>query len=256
MARAALAYDLYIPEHHDLLRPGIVKRLKDINQFQGARYEAYVTASFIRAGFEIELENETDRSISHCEFTATHRTGAKYSVEAKSRHRQGILGREGVAPSFDAIDADVSTLLVKALRKHSPHQRIAFIDVNVPPHEEPVLRSNWSRQVAGQLQRLEETVKSGDALPPAFLFFTNHGYHYVSAETPEPGRAAIFTGINIPDFKQDQKTGAEVVGAEIIAINALSEKYPALKELSESIFNHTKIPQAFEGDDAWYRQRA
>jgi hypothetical protein len=161
--------------------------LKDINQFQGARYEIYVTASFVRAGFEVELENETERTTSHCEFTATHRTGAKYSVEAKSRHRQGILGREGVAPSFD---------------------------------------------------------------------FTNHAYHYVSAETPEPGKVAVFTGINIPDFKRGPNTGVEVVGAAIIATKALSEKYPALKELSESVFNHTKMPQAFEGDDAWHPRRA
>ena len=251
MAHLALSYDLYVVDQRELLRADLVNRLKDINQFQGARYEVYVAASFVRAGFEVEPENEKDGKTSHCEFVARHRSGAAYSVEAKSRHREGILGRGGTATSFDAIVADASTLLVQALRKVARHERIVFIDVNVPPHEEAVLKSDWFRRVASQLKRLEETLKGSDALPPAFVFFTNHPYHYVSAETPEPGKSAVFTAIHNRDFKRGPDTGEEVPDAVGTAMRAVAAKYPALKELSDSVFNHTQIPQAFEGDDAW-----
>src|SRR5947199_10373148 len=40
----------------------------------------------VRAGFDLEFEDETDSSRTHCEFTATFpSTGKKFSVEAKMR---------------------------------------------------------------------------------------------------------------------------------------------------------------------------
>jgi len=75
----ALAYDLYILRHHSLLQNRLINRLRDKRQFQGARYEIYVTASFVKAGFEIEFEDESDKLSTHCEFVATHRkTAGKY----------------------------------------------------------------------------------------------------------------------------------------------------------------------------------
>ena len=65
----------------------------DTDQFQGVRYELFVAATCIRAGFDIAYEDETDKTKKHPEFVATHRlTGQKISVEAKRRHRQDILG--------------------------------------------------------------------------------------------------------------------------------------------------------------------
>jgi hypothetical protein len=95
-ALLSFAYDLYKLEHHSLLPERLVTRLKRKDQFQGARYETYVAAAFVRAGFTISLEDEGDLSSSHCEFSAIHGyTGSKYSIEAKSRHRTGFLGQAG-----------------------------------------------------------------------------------------------------------------------------------------------------------------
>ena len=51
----------------------MIERLKSDNQseFYGALYETYVAAHFIKAGFDLEFENEADRLNTHCEFTAS-----------------------------------------------------------------------------------------------------------------------------------------------------------------------------------------
>lgn len=238
MAHAALAYDLYVIEHPGLLKPSFVNRLKDRQQFQGARYEAYVTASFIRAGFYITPEDETDRTTTHCEFVARHGAGPTYSIEAKSRHRGGILGQAGSPPPPEEIVADVSSLLAKALRKHAAHDRVVFIDVKVPPQDGPILKSAWFRRAAGQLSQLEAQTRS---VPPGFVFFTNQPYHYVAPEADEPGRSVAFTAIHIPDFMQ---TGDDDSPAERTRL--IAQKYPAVQLLYASLLTHTEIPQNFE----------
>lgn len=236
-AYLALAYDLYILAHHTLLRERLIRRLKMSDQFQGARYETYVVASCVKAGFTVALEDETDSAVSHCEFTATHtQTGSSYSVEAKSRHRPGLLGQSGVAPPLDQVNADVYVLLQKALRKRAVHDRIVFIDVNVPPHEGRVFEAEWFKQVVEQVGRLERSQLISNPWPPAFVFFTNHPFHYVGADAPEPRRSTLCTAINMADFKQPD--------ASIIV-----RKYPAIKELSDSLLNHTEIPHEFPQDD-------
>lgn len=55
-----LAYNLYLLEHNVELQSRLIKRLKNPDQFQGAIYETFVTALFIRAGFDLRFEDETD----------------------------------------------------------------------------------------------------------------------------------------------------------------------------------------------------
>jgi len=231
MAFLALAYDLYTLEHHALLQGKLVNRLKVKDQFQGARYETYVAAAFVRAGFDVELEDECDRQTTHCEFTATHQaTGAKYSIEAKSRHRSGLLGQPGSPKPFDEIKADVSTLIARALRKRADYERVIFIDVNVPPQESSIFEAFG--KIASQLELLEAGQRPDKPLPTAFVFFTNHPYHYAGADAPEPGRTAVLSGINMPDFRPPD-TGI------------LARKYPAIFDLLNSLLQHTEIPDEF-----------
>jgi uncharacterized protein YchJ len=237
MAYLSLAYDLYTLEHHALLREKLVKRLKVKDQFQGARYETSVAAAFVRAGFDVELEDESDSAESHCEFTATHKqAGSKYSVEAKSRHRPGFLGQPGKPQPVEEIEADVYRLLQRALTKKAEHERVVFIDVNVPPHAGDIFEG-WGDAVASQLKRLEDSQDPKKPWPPAFVFFTSHPYHYIDIEAPEPGRIALFTAINMPDFKKpDTDESAEQYAGQIAA------KYPAIMQLYDSVMNHTQIP--------------
>ena len=52
-----LAYDLYSLAHNVEIQAKLLARLRNCDGFRGARYEAFVAATLIRAGFAIEFEN-------------------------------------------------------------------------------------------------------------------------------------------------------------------------------------------------------
>jgi hypothetical protein len=118
------------------------------------------------------------------------------------------------------------------LRKRAEHERVVFIDVNVPPQESSVLEGAWFKKVASQLRRLEDTQRPDDRWPAAFVFFTNHPYHYVGTDAPEPGRSTIFTAINMPDFRQPD-------------MEMVATKHPAIMGLFDSVIQHTEVPREF-----------
>jgi hypothetical protein len=239
MAFLWVAYDLYTLEHHALLQSKLVERLKNRAQFQGARYELSVAAAFVRAGFNVTLEDETDSETSHCEFSATHKaTRGAYSVEAKSRHRDGYLGRAGTPKPVAEINADVYALLQRALRKRAEHDRVVFIDLNIPPDDRTLLEADWFKRVAEQMSRLQAS-QEGKPYPPAFLFFTNHPYHYVDNDAPEPGRQALLTAINMGAFQADSTGGTETV-------RYLTQEHPAILALYESVTTRVEIPHSFD----------
>lgn len=238
----ALAYDLWTLDNYALLQDKLIKRLKIKDQFQGARYEVYVAAALVRAGFEVALEDEGDPTRSHCEFVATHeRTGQKFSVEAKSTARPGMLGKAGIPPDREDIRGNVYRKLQDALLKYADHERIIFVDVNAPPHDGISLKAPWLDEAIGQLKRLEENQSATNPYPPAYLFFTNHPYHYVGNDDVEPSQTAIFTAINIPDFKQETLDPTEVQTRSTEHLVAR----PPIDQLVDSVFNHTRVPTRF-----------
>ncbi|MGH8545613.1 MAG: hypothetical protein ACREX3_18715 [Gammaproteobacteria bacterium] len=239
VAYVLLAYDLYLLEHHALLRDLLVDRLKQRDQFQGARYEVYVAACFIRAGFDITLEDETDTDTSHCEFNATHRgTRTSYSVEAKSRHRPGYLGMGGQPVPLDQIKADVSRLIRGALRKRADYPRIIFTDINVPKEDREPFQSDWFFRIANQLKALEES--QGDRpYPPAFVFFTNQPDHYVGGDDVSPGHTLVFSGLNMPEFRQEDGDNP------VPAMERIAKQYPGVIALYQSIMSH-QIPETLD----------
>jgi hypothetical protein len=231
-ALLSLSYELYLLENYGLLTPRLLGRLRRPEHFQGARYEIYVSAAFLRAGFDVELEDEDDRTTSHCEFAVTHReSGRKYSVEAKSRHRTGYLGVAGKRAPLDEIEASCTDLLVKALRKVAGHDRIVFIDVNVPPSEAALFASDWFKKIIYQLERLETKPPQGTPLPSAIVFFTNFPHHYIEGDKPLHGQTVTFTGFGMPEFRgatQDEST--------------VQAKHPQILTLFESMLRHTAVP--------------
>lgn len=231
-ALLSFAYDIYTLEHHSLLPKLLVERLQRKEHFQGARYEAYVAAAMVRAGFTITLEDETDLSTTHCEFTATHiQTGKQYSVEAKSRHRSGYLGQAGTPKPLEEIEADITRLLVAALRKNAKHDRIVFIDINVPPSESFILASDWFKKIASQVERLEKNAQT-KSLPPAVVFLTNFPYHFMEKNDPLHGSAAVFTGFNIPEFHTAAGGNSSMVQSQ----------FPEILALFDSVLRHTQVP--------------
>jgi hypothetical protein len=208
----------------------LIHRLKDLNQFSGAYYETYVAASFIKAGFDLEFENEADSTTSHCEFTATSRlTGKRYSVEAKAREPH-------------KADANVSNQLYEALRKKANHQRIVFIDVNV---SEDTIKGESLKWVDDALQTFRKKESSltiqGASAPSAYIVLTNHPFVY-NLENSNFNRAVVAEGFKIPDF------GHRVPFPSIRAAREARDRHSDMFSLMDSVRTHYEIPSTFDGE--------
>jgi hypothetical protein len=181
-AYLTLAYDLYLLGDHQQLRKRFIERLKRSEEFQATRYELYVGAVMIRAGFDLEAENERDSSRPHGEYRATHRrTGEVFVVEAKSRHWPGILGYEGEPKPIESFTLDIRGPLRKALDKKLGLPYIIFIDANMPPEYAESKREEWVANVDRAVKLIdhgfdEAGVRVGSALN--FLAVTNVPHHY------------------------------------------------------------------------------
>jgi hypothetical protein len=222
-----LAYDLYALDHNAELQEKLVGRLRDPDNFVGARYEVFVAATLIRAGFEIEFENEDDRSTSHCEFTATFkRTGRKFSVEAKRRASDRFrLGRQ----------------LNRALAKRADHTRILFIDINVPDLAREATVPEQLDAAITSLRAFEGRQINGGQLPEAYIVVTNNPCHH-HLEIEGVRCSAVGEGFQISDFKAD---GA--FPNLRAAINA-RERHIEMHELLNSMRDHAEIPSTFDGE--------
>lgn len=191
-AYLAFAYDLYTVGDNSRLDDLLLRRLKNIDQFQGARHELFAEATCLRAGYTIERENERDGTRRHAEFTATHHsTGQQISVEAKSKHRPGILGRPGEPPAPEKLSLRFGELLNDALRKNPPHPLVVFVDTNLPTRAADRLygfqRLNPlvpSRIMTALLERVCR--EHGGADPYALLVFTNHPHYYAAPNEIDP----------------------------------------------------------------------
>lgn len=223
-----LAYDLYCLDHNADLQSKLTARLRHKDQFWGARHEVFTAATLIRAGFEVEFEDEDDRSSSHCEFTATHkRTGRKYSVEAK--HRGGNRFRIG-------------RRLNDALAKHANYERVIFIELN-EPHEVPVNET----QVPPTMQKALDVIRSFEGrvvnrhpLPSAYVVITNNPGHHHLSQTNFRG-AALLEGFQIADFKG---------GASFPSLKeavAARDRHREVWEIGEAMRDHSNVPSTFDG---------
>ena len=175
------AYDLFVVDNNGSLDEELIRRLKNRELFQGARHELFAEATCYRAGFSIEHENEKDGLNRHAEFTARHGvTGETISIEAKSRHRTGVLGRKG-APK-ERPDFNLGPLINDAVAKNTLHPLAIFVDVNMP--------AKWAERVLGRcaggvsepVRRLLDRVNRahGNTDPYELLIITNHPHHYAS----------------------------------------------------------------------------
>lgn len=184
-----LAYDLYLIKHNAALQTKILDRLRNKEQFQGARFELCVTASMIAAGFDINYEDESDRTRKHAEFIATHPSGLQIAVEAKSRHRAGVLNFN---PSQEAtykehIKVSVQGLLRKALAKEPDMPFFVFIDPNLPPSANDPTENPWFKEMSDTIEKLKSKYEEGDFPANAVFFCNDSTYH-----TPD----SIPTGMN------------------------------------------------------------
>ncbi len=176
-ALLALGYDFYTLEHHSVeLRKEHWRRLKDVDQFQGVRYELAIAAMACRAGFRIEWCGGKDK---RGEFIGTHTlSGQKLVFEAKSHGRDGVLGKKG---SFDAATA--KTKIMSHLRDALEQTEAAklplllFDDLNLPISVEEINKQKWFKDVhdAFSDQKFDSIYKGTHY---GGLIITNFAWHF------------------------------------------------------------------------------
>ncbi|MCL4783507.1 MAG: SEC-C domain-containing protein [Bryobacterales bacterium] len=188
-------YDLYTVDDNGILDDSLLARLRHRDQFQGAHHELFVQASCLRAGFTIIRENEQDPSRKHVEFVAVHKaTGQHILVEAKSRHRPGVMAQPGQQKTIP--DLRFLGLINDAAAKDSSNPLAIFVDTNLPPESasrfyEP--DSNSPHRVPKAIASIIEQLEKSNAgiAPYNLLVFSNHPHHYAKDDSPAPANQAV-----------------------------------------------------------------
>lgn len=235
-----LAYDLYTLEHNNdqtrtpELRKSLIGRLKHRDQFIGVRYEIRVAAMLLRAGFELEWEDETDRRSTHVEYTATYPpTGKAFGVECKIRNKDLTKKTTQRLGKFAGLVSD-------ALGKQTAHERLIFVDINTQAYPYiPGGPHDWRTISIDTLRKFERQPKAF-SLPSAVVFITNYpDHHHLDTEVPDAG--ATVEGFKLDDYR----TGRILTLVQKLEMRG---RNPEIEALLASIHEHTEVPSTFEGE--------
>jgi hypothetical protein len=188
----------------------------------------------------VELENERDELHTHCEFTVRDRmTQRAFSVEAKTRARGGTMGRPGEFEDPGG-DAKINRPLRDALRKEAKHERVIFIDANMPPDEAELVEKDWFKAAFTSMRLLEERDDPARPYPPAFVFLTNRPDPYVRNTANAPASLYCFTAIQRPEFKRDEtRSPAD-------SWSVIESAHPEFGALVRTLEFRNSIPNDFE----------
>ncbi|MEK0336510.1 MAG: hypothetical protein QQN41_03635 [Nitrosopumilus sp.] len=223
-----LAYDLYILRHHSSLQEYVVRRLKDSNQFQGARYELFVTAACIRAGFDIVFEEERKGGRRYVEFIAAHKeTGQRIAVEAKSKHRRGVLGVEGEKIPEEKIRlGSIIKLINQAVSKEPSFPLVVFVDVNLPPS---YVNQVLDKYFIKKFPKLFKNVIKSDNGKDLFnlIILSNHPHHYGRDDEPNPEDIYSLVISQNPNFKLDHPKSLNDLIAGTLQYGNIPNEFPS-----------------------------
>jgi hypothetical protein len=200
-ALQVLADDVYQLEHALKTPKKIIDRLRDPRQFQGARNEIAVASIFARCGFDIHfIDDDTKRNP---EFIAEKGT-EKIAVEAKSRHRPGVLEERGVMKN-DPAPAKIKGHYENALLQNPGGiPFVVFIDVNLAltPATSP-MEKLWVKEAMKCFDDRRQEGKATD--PDTGVILTNFGWHYYRDRAAAPGECITVRSAN-PQFPIQEET--------------------------------------------------
>jgi hypothetical protein len=231
-----LAYSLYLIAHNVELQARLVKRLLDPAQFQGAYYELIVANTLIRAGFTLELEDETDGDSKHCEFSAVSRTtGKKYWVEAKMRSVSGILSKtDADGTKSDNPLSHLSHHVTAALKKPAADERIIFVDLNTSFNPADGDKPAWVEKAHHALLGYEH--RHGEA--NAYVIVTNLPFHRMLNDSP--AIIAFPLGLGMPEFNRPGTM-------RLSEAYRRKQKHIDIYRICESVEKYLAFPATFDG---------
>jgi hypothetical protein len=175
------AYDLFTISDNAKLQNELKRKLLNNRDFQAGRFELKVAALCATAGFDLSFENERDRGKRHPEFFGVDRnSGARIAVEAKSRHRKGVLGFAGGSSPIAGSELGVRNCLIDAYKKQPEAPFYVFVDCNLPPRTEDSMR-RWEDELYNLMQDLDAEGYASPC-PANAVFFMNDPSHYVGCQ--------------------------------------------------------------------------
>jgi len=223
----SLAFDVASLLHVSRFPDKLLDRLKNKDQYQGARYEISIAAIFARLDFDLDFL-DSDKEVKdkkHCEFIAKHKkTGVCIAVEAKSRHRKGVIHTKGLSDEDKLMKGNVGGLLNKA-KEQSPGDIpfMIFIDINSPSSPKlSIEKKRWFRDI----QKL----------------FRNN-YDVATKENPDDFNLLVFT-----NFSPHYQTNKEATKGEYFSIISLCPKFPFpdsinyINAISSALNNYGNVP--------------
>jgi hypothetical protein len=197
----SVAYDLYILRHHSSLQKKLIKQMRNPDKYHSFRYEAFVAATMIKAGFKIEYEDEGDGSKRHPEFTAVHlETGTKCSVEAKCRNRESPISLEDWNDGSRVV-LGITHLINNAIGKAQGLPFILFVELNAPPLPNESFQKPWFKEVFEAPTSSNARNAEGKDLFN-IVVFTNRPTNYTIGENPN--NSYIFSVSLTPQLPLDQ----------------------------------------------------
>lgn len=187
----SVAFDVACLKQNSGLKDELVQRLRHRDQFQGARYEIAIAAIFSRLRFEMSFYDDRTTPDKHPEFIARHPgSGLEIAVEAKSRHRAGVIHESGDARRL--LKGDIRKLFNRALKKDPGNMPfMIFIDLNSPltPATE-LFEKDWFNDVRRMFDAYPTpTADSPD--PYTMVCITNYSQHYQGDDIAVSGEHLI-----------------------------------------------------------------
>jgi hypothetical protein len=186
----SLAFDIYLLRHRGSIPDDWLRRLRLRDQYQGVRYEVAIASIFARIGCMLEFYDDRRGTARHPEFIAFDpETQNRVAVEAKSRHRQGVIHLQGEFDLDAAMRGDVTQLFNNALQKGTgglPY--CIFIDVNAPRDINVTTeQTRWFDDVRKMVDR-QHIATEQDPDRYTLLCITNYSHHYEEDRIITPGQ--------------------------------------------------------------------
>lgn len=190
-----LAYDLYLLEHNASLRSRLIDRIREQDHFQGARFELAVAAIMLTAGYELTFCKEQGPG-QHPEFIATHRESKHViAIEAKSRHRPGIMGYKPEEHPTSFTSFNVRSILRKAIKDIvEPYPLLIFIELNAPLMLATTLEAQFRSELELEWMNVQDE-NWPKGFPAIGVVFYNDACSWYLNETIQTNKAPIWTYI-------------------------------------------------------------
>ncbi len=194
-----LAYDLFVLESVNQLPDFILDRLRNKQNFNGSRYELFVFATLIRAGFTLEYSDERSGKNGRVpECLAVHtETNQKVYIEAKTRNVKNVLGsNQGRSKKLRLYDK-----LKDAMEKNVDGPYLIFVDVNHPKMKAEMGHREFEK-LRSEYRKLEESHKNS---MPNLVCFTNIPFHYGANDTSPDNNMIGFMIPRFPKWKMKNR---------------------------------------------------